>query len=180
MKSTSSSQFETNGSGPVPRTGSSDALAEKANENKGPPWTASAVDIKSSIVSEGDAEEERRLGRIFLDQAAPFVPPAKNVNNDAIARGIEIATFEYAVSKSASRPATSSPDGPVAVSDTSDWVTLYWEKIHALIAALSGKGGQEGTLARMISRGDFDNPRDVVELTDDQLWSSYNGKKVER
>lgn len=184
MKSTSTSQFDSNGVGPAHRTGTSNNLLEDANTMKWPPWTATDAVIKSSVVSKGEADEERELGLAFLDQSAPFVPPAKNVHPESIARALEAATFEFAVKKdkvtATTTTSSSEDDSHITISESGDWVVLYWDKIHALSAALSGKDEQEGTLARMIAKGDFDNPHDVVKLSDDQLWQSYNGKKVER
>jgi hypothetical protein len=168
MKSTSSSQLESNGAGFAQPSTANAALSEGTSVNKEAPWTAGS-DSAVSTIPLGKASEERELGLAFLDQAAPFVPPAKNVDHTSVARALETATFDFAFKKTSGTTSTS--NGSLSAAESNYvWIGLYWDKIHALTAALSGKGQKEGSLARMIAKGDFGSPHEVVKLSDDQLW----------
>lgn len=175
MKPDSSSQLDASASNPIEeiqRTASTGSLSHQNVGHKAPTWIAGTGAFATSIKSSAEVDEKRELALEFLRQAAPFVPPGKNVDYEAIARALETATFEWAVTLDAESNAASTTNG--------EWLEPYWDKVHSLTAALSGKGEKEGTLGRMIARGDFGTVQEVVNLSDDQLWKSYQGNPMER
>ncbi|KAG7361462.1 hypothetical protein IV203_036563 [Nitzschia inconspicua] len=139
-----------------------------------------------SHVSQGTGkitDESRLLALEFLEQAVPFVPEGKDVNHTAIARNLESAIFRWSCAQDTA-PAGSAMNGIGKSSHSDCWdgtkdahLLLYWNKVHALVAGISGKH-QVGTIAGMISEAKFDTAEEVVELSDDILFKSFLGNPL--
>mmetsp|Transcript_15038 Transcript_15038/g.27045 ORF Transcript_15038/g.27045 Transcript_15038/m.27045 type:complete len:598 (-) Transcript_15038:199-1992(-) len=141
-------------------------------------WTVQATD------SENVSDEDRLYALEFLEQAVPHIS-GSSINHDAIARNIESAVFKWAVegnqsinSKSLLNGNYKKSFGAVPAADEREWVDRYWNKIHDLVAAISGKH-KEGTVAAMIREGKFQTPSDLVLLSEDNLWKSFEGKPLD-
>jgi hypothetical protein len=130
------------------------SLSGQAAQKKIPTW------ISEASIKETPADENRSFALEFLQQAAPFIPSNKNVNYDAIARGLEEAIYDWArgLYKEA-------------------WVDKYWEKVHDLVASISGKDGA-GTLSTMISEGRYVSASEVVKLSEEALLCSFEGRPI--
>ncbi|KAL3905043.1 MAG: hypothetical protein SGILL_009835, partial [Bacillariaceae sp.] len=125
-------------------------------------------------------DQNRVLALEFLRQAVPFVPLRKGVNLEAIARNLEVAIFDWASSEDMRNSSTANGSGngesdgtglDDALADT------YWNKLHGLVAGISGKH-KAGTIATMIGQGKFETPNDLVKLSDDTLFLSFQGKPL--
>lgn len=60
------------------------------------------------------------------------------------------------------------------------WVDSYWEKIHNLTACLSGNEKKDGTIATLISEGKFKTAHELVGLSDEDLWKSFQSEPLPR
>eukprot|EP00980_Cylindrotheca_fusiformis_P023810 scaffold11032_cov122-Cylindrotheca_fusiformis.AAC.11 len=153
-KPTSASKVSNSGLG---RTLSSGQLSTQNNNR--PSWIS-----KSSSI-EVPSDETRSFALEFLLQAVPFIPSNDDaVNHDAISRELEASIFEWA--------------GGEKGSSTKEWLGRYWEKIDNLVAAISGNGGS-GTIAMMISQGRFRSAADVVQLSENDIACSFEGRPLE-
>ena len=130
------------------------SLSGQAAQKKVPTW------ISEASIKDTPADETRSFALEFLQQAAPFIPSNKHVNYDAIARALEEAIYDWArgLYKEA-------------------WVDKYWEKVHDLVASISGKDGA-GTLATMISEGRYMSASEVVKLSEEALLCSFEGRPI--
>mmetsp|Transcript_30639 Transcript_30639/g.65745 ORF Transcript_30639/g.65745 Transcript_30639/m.65745 type:complete len:170 (+) Transcript_30639:441-950(+) len=165
MRPTSSSSLLVNGgSKPLsPLEESSVMSSQSLKKNPtNPPWTVQAV--SNEIIS----NKNRIFGFEFLRQAALYIPQSKTIDCEAVAQNIEIAIYRWSI------------DCANVKSEKRDeeieelWLDGYWKKIHDLAACISGKR-QGGTLAGMIGEGKFATPEELVGLSDDDLWCSFQG-----
>ena len=109
------------------------------------------------------SDKNRSFGLEFLQQAAPFVPLRDKINHDGIAREIEAAIFKWSIGKEGM---------------DKEWLGKYWEKLDDIVAALSGNEGG-GTIATMIAEGKFRTPEEIVNLSENDISSSFEGKSLE-
>ena len=93
----------------------------------------------------------------FLLQAAAHFPANKGVNEESVARSIEMAIYDWSQSQRGS------------------WTDIYWDKVHALVAAITGKR-DIGTLVDMIMDGDFASPKLLMKLSVENLENSFEGR----
>jgi hypothetical protein len=130
------------------------SLSGQAAQKKLPTW------ISEATIKETPADETRSFALEFLQQAAPFIPSNKHVNYDAIARALEEAIYDWArgLYKEV-------------------WADKYWEKVHDLVASISGKDGA-GTLATMIGEGRYVSASEVVKLSEEALLCSFEGRPI--
>lgn len=119
---------------------------------------------ESSIEDAPPADENRSFALEFLQQATPFIPPNEKVDAGVIALELEASIFRWAGGKE-----------DVAVTDC---FVKYWDKVDDVVAAISGDGGN-GTIAQMISQGRFQSASDVVELSENDIACSYEGRPLE-
>jgi hypothetical protein len=129
---------------------------QASRNQKMPAW------ISGGTIAEIQSDENRSFALEFLQQAAPFVPHTRYVNHDAIARALEAAIYEWSTSTHGR---------------SKDWVDKYWEKVHDLVASISGKR-RVGTIATLIAEGKFKSPDEIVRLSDDAIMSSFEGRTL--
>ena len=125
--------------------------SQKLQQQSFPRWLGEAP--KEVIPS----DKAREFALEFLQQAAPTIPPSKHVNHDAVARSLEFAIYSWA------------KESPVG--------DKYWNKIHDIVASISGNH-KPGTLSTLIGEGRFHSPLDLMELSDDDLLSSFEGRPL--
>lgn len=104
-------------------------------------------------------DDHRAFAIEFLEQAAPFIPCAQDVNHKAIAHALEAAIYES-----------------VKKGDPS-WLDKYWKKIDDIVVAISGDKGP-GSISVMIASGEFESPESVVRLSDAAIYDSFLGRPV--
>jgi len=131
--------------------------SSKDVQNK-PSWT---IKVEADVFS---SNENRSFGLEFLEQAAMHIPESKTMNYEAVARNIEVAIYKWSGGIC---------NGESKNQEEERW-NKYWTKIHDLAAGISGKR-QDGTLAKMIDDGKFATPDELVCLSDDDLWCSFQG-----
>ncbi|KAL3904698.1 MAG: hypothetical protein SGILL_009965 [Bacillariaceae sp.] len=143
------------------------------SQSKARTWMSQVSDAARQVT-----DENRLLALEFLRQAAPFVPLTKGVNHDAIAQNLEVALFDWASSgklQGDSSLANGNAKGAgILVGESGD---RYWNKLHSLVAGISGKR-KPGTIARMIGNGNFEEATDLVKLSVDSLYKSFQGKPL--
>eukprot|EP00536_Pseudo-nitzschia_multiseries_P001991 jgi/Psemu1/317764/estExt_fgenesh1_pm.C_260032 len=129
-----------------------------------PLWTI------ETVLNAGYPNSNREFAFEFLQQATLYIPESKSVNRNAIARNLETAIYNWSTGKL---------NGKIKHKEDSEdrWKDKYWNKIHDLAAAISGKR-QRGTLAGMIAEGKFSTPDELVGLSDDELWCSFQGSPL--
>jgi hypothetical protein len=150
-------------------------------------------------------DENRIFALEFFEQAVSYIPEAKGtINYDAIARNLEHAVYDWSFDNENNddndgdeglRPkmgtsrvingrgkkikTTKSNNHPSngACNSSSEDIGLdrYWNKIHALVASISGKQ-QVGSIAGMIANGQFHSSKDLVKLSDESLYKSFLGQ----
>ena len=125
--------------------------SQKPQQQSFPAWLGEAT------LKELPPDKGREFALEFLQQAAPFIPPSKHVDHDAVARSLEFAIYSWA---------NESPVGD-----------KYWNKIHDIVASISGNR-KVGTLAKLIGEGRFDKPGELMRLSDDDLLSSFEGRPL--
>jgi hypothetical protein len=64
--------------------------------------------------------------------------------------------------------------------DDEGWVDVYWDKIHDLTACLCGNEKKDGTIATLISEGKFKTANELVGLSDEELWKSFQSEPLTR
>jgi len=130
-----------------------------------PTWTIETV-------SNADySNTTREFGVEFLQQAAQYIPESKSVNRNAMSQNLETAIYNWSTGKvnGKSRKPEEDAEGR--------WKDKYWNKVHDLAASISGKR-KRGTLAGMIAEGKFSTPEQLVGLSDDELWCSFQGSPL--
>jgi hypothetical protein len=155
------------------RPGESSATAPIA-QTKARIWMSQVSDVALRVV-----DGNRLVALEFLRQAAPYVPLTKGINHDAIARNLEVAIYEWASCKDHINGVSLSSNGHGnVVHGLGDENTdKYWNKLHSVVAGISGKR-RPGTIAKMIGDGKFEAANDLVELSDDSLYQSFQGKPM--
>jgi len=121
-----------------------------------PAWVTSPPTSEDPL--EGDAKrEDRSFALEFLLQAAAHFPSNSRANKESIARSLEIAIYEWSESQGG------------------DWNETYWNKVHSIVAAITGKR-EIGTLVTMIIEGCFASPKSIVTLSLEELEKSFEGR----
>jgi len=122
-----------------------------------PSWVTTPPTTFDSF--EGSEHREDRLFALeFLLQAAAHFPSDKDVNEEAIARSLEAAIYEWAKQKG-------------------NFAETYWDKVHSIVAALAGKR-EIGSLVNFIMEGSFPSANAVVNLSFDNLANSFEGRPL--
>jgi hypothetical protein len=134
------------------------SLSQVSRQPKFPTWISEPTLLEVS----GDVNREFALEH--LQQAAPTIPVGKHVNHNAVARSLEHAIYDWSRQKHNS------------VKDTS-WEDKYWNKVHDIVAAICGNR-EPGTLAAMISEGRIQSPAVLLNLSDDDLMTSFEGRPL--
>lgn len=122
-----------------------------------PSWVTAALPTSYDSFVGCDRREDRAFALEFLLQAAAHFPPNKGVNEESVARSLETAIYEWSQSKGGT------------------WSDTYWDKVHAIVAAITGKR-DVGTLVDMIMEGSFSSPKSLLKLSVEDLESSFEGK----
>jgi hypothetical protein len=150
------------------------AVAQPAK--KAPTWLS-----QESGATRSPLDEDRLFALEFLLQAIPNVPDGKDVDHNVIARNLELAIHNWSGSQETGNSAALENDHATLGNGASrgDGARLdkYWNKVHAVVAGISGKH-QVGTLAGMIAQGRFNTPEEVVKLSDSDLFKSFLGKSL--
>lgn len=60
------------------------------------------------------------------------------------------------------------------------WVGVYWGKIQDVAACISGNEKKDGTLATLIGEGKFKTAQELVGLSDEELWKSFQSEPLPR
>lgn len=129
----------------------------KAESATGPlPWWKNPV-----TNLEAPTEDPRALALEFLLQAAEHFD-AGTVHGDSLARALEAAVYEWAQKNNRG----------IA------WTNVYWDKVHALTAAMCGKH-DNGSLLNLIAQGSFASPDKIAALSEDQLNESFEGRPLD-
>ncbi len=145
------------------RQGSGKVEAEVAKERNSlggvkkllilPAWMTEGIQ-EPSIPLEGP----RALALEFLLDMAAYFPSSK-VNKEGIARAVEAAIYKEASKQS------------------SEWIPLYWRKVHNLVAAICGKI-QPTNLFDLIMSGRFETADQLVGLPEKTLMDVFEGGMV--
>eukprot|EP00339_Tiarina_fusa_P000689 CAMPEP_0117006428 /NCGR_PEP_ID=MMETSP0472-20121206/6659_1 /TAXON_ID=693140 ORGANISM="Tiarina fusus, Strain LIS" /NCGR_SAMPLE_ID=MMETSP0472 /ASSEMBLY_ACC=CAM_ASM_000603 /LENGTH=939 /DNA_ID=CAMNT_0004707889 /DNA_START=241 /DNA_END=3060 /DNA_ORIENTATION=- len=151
MRPASSAPKSASKSNPTKQVSSS---AQPSQQKKMPTWIS-----QTSAVSPDD--QNRSYALEFFRQAAPFIPQSKYVNYDAVALALEAAVYEWAEGRG-----------------NTLWLDKYWEKVHEIVASISGKQEKAGTIASLIAEGRFQSPNEIVQLPDDVYIDSFEGRPV--
>ena len=146
-----------NSIGGAPDRMSSSSAVGTSSKKTVPSWVTAPLPTFDSFVG-CEQREDRMFALEFLLQAAAHFPGGKGANEESIARSLELAIFEWSKSKG-------------SFGDT------YWEKVHAIVAALTGKR-EVGTLINSILEGSFPSAKSVVSLSFDNLVNSFEGLPI--
>lgn len=146
-----------NSVGGAPDRMSSSSAAGTSSKKTVPSWVTAPLPNFDSFVG-CEQREDRMFALEFLLQAAAHFPGGKGANEESIARSLELAIFDWSKSKG-------------SFGDT------YWEKVHAIVAALTGKR-EVGTLIDFILEGSFPSAKAVVLLSFDNLANSFEGRPI--
>jgi hypothetical protein len=147
-------------------------LQEAVSASKTPVVTSRAVSVAKVIPAwiteetslEPPTDQDRSLGLEFLRQMATCFPSG-NINAESLALSIEKAINDWSVKQSLVSP-----------SDFA-WRDAYWERVHAIVAAVCGKRNS-GTLMNLLLNGDFDDPLELVGLEHKILLDSFEGRPI--
>jgi hypothetical protein len=147
-------------------------LQEAVSASKTPVVTSRAVSVAKVIPAwiteetslEPPTDQDRSLGLEFLRQMATCFPSG-NINAESLALSIEKAINDWSVKQSLVSP-----------SDFA-WRDAYWERVHAIVAAVCGKRNS-GTLMNLLLNGDFDDPLELVGLDHKIFLDSFEGRPV--
>jgi hypothetical protein len=110
--------------------------------------------VTGNVSLEIPTDDRRSFGFEFIRQAVPFIQ-GKGIDHHCIACALEASIDSW------SRGNTDK----------------YWKKIDDVVVALSGDK-KVGTLASMIAKGVFKDPREVVGLSDALIYDSFLGKPL--
>jgi len=126
-------------------------------EPSGPlPWWKNPV---SNL--EAPTEDPRALALEFLLQTTEHFD-AGTVHGGSLALALEAAIYEWAQKNNRG----------IA------WTSVYWDKVHALTAAICGKHDR-GSLLNLIAQGSFASPDKIAALSEDQLNDSFEGRPLD-
>jgi hypothetical protein len=147
-------------------------LQEAVSASKTPVVTSRAVSVAKVIPAwiteetslEPPTDQDRSLGLEFLRQMATCFPSG-NINAESLALSIEKAINDWSVKQSLVSP-----------SDFA-WRDAYWERVHAIVAAVCGKRNS-GTLMNLLLNGDFDDPLELVGLEHKIFLDSFEGRPI--
>ncbi|GKY94045.1 hypothetical protein MPSEU_000371200 [Mayamaea pseudoterrestris] len=122
----------------------------------------------------------RALALTFIQDMATHLSP-EIMNVAAVVLAIEIAVFEWAKKVGAAMGglnAKAPDDESVLVADA-PWLDVYWNRIHAIVAAVCGlKGTGNGTVRHLITCGHFPTAESIASLSDEQLKRSSSGHAI--
>jgi hypothetical protein len=140
-----------------------------------PSWLLEPTAASSSV----PGDENRSLAVEFLRDMAEQLPPDK-VDVDAMALSLEKALYEWATSRTSSNGGSAVSNGGSGESKPgkAPWVAMYFDRLHAIVAAMSGKKDFSSTLANLVLSGAFATPMKLVELKEDDFAKSYNGQPI--
>jgi hypothetical protein len=124
------------------------SLPEKEAEL--PQWLTTESKLKKE---KSDSNLDRDFGLEFLLEATSVISQEK-INPTAVANELEQAIFENCENK----------------------VDKYWETMHGLCAAITGKYKQ-GSLSRKLLAGHFKSPLEVIKIPRAELYQSFIGKE---
>jgi hypothetical protein len=110
-----------------------------------------------------DLTRNRLFGLEFYKEVVDNFPSEK-VNRESVAVELENATFQWA--RETSEQDTTEADLAQKIED------LYWRKIRAIVTVVSGKHSS-GSLLQDIVKGKFAEPRDLINLSDQDLLQQY-------
>ncbi|CAB9504631.1 expressed unknown protein [Seminavis robusta] len=137
---------------------SSTMVGSATKRKTAPSWVTAPLPTQFDNFASCPRREDRLFAMEFLLQAAAHFPSNKGVNEESVARSLELAIYEWSEPKS-------------------NWSEAYWDKIHAIVAALTGKR-ELGTLIGMIMDGAFASPKSVVALSVENLEHSFEGRPL--
>jgi hypothetical protein len=123
------------------------------------------------------SDDDRILALDFLQGMAEQLP-SDRIDVDAASVSLEKALYEWATSRTAGNGAPSAGVGGSSMPGKAPWVSLYWERLHALVAGVCGKKDTVGTLANLIVNGTYASPAKLVELASEDFAKSYNGQPL--
>jgi hypothetical protein len=124
-----------------------------------PSWVTAPPPSSFDSFAGSDRREDRLFALEFLLQAAAHFPAGKGVNEESVARGLEMAVYEWSEKQNS-------------------WSDSYWDKIHSVVAAITGKR-EVGSIVSMIMDGHFASPKAIVALSDENLEHSFEGRPFE-
>ena len=124
-----------------------------------PSWTLQAMS------SETPSNKNRLFGLEFLQQVATCIPESENVNHATLAHNLELAIYKWSIRHAGVK-------NNCTHENEEWWVDGYWNKIHDIVAGIGGKRSK-GTLAIMIASGKFATPEKLIDLSDNDLWLSF-------
>lgn len=140
----------------------SEAPSQKVSQKKAIPFWVTATPPSTFGSFSGSPRREDRLFALdFLLQAAAHFPAGKGVNEESVARALESAIYDW--SENSSTP--------------SNWSDNYWDKVHAVVAAITGKR-EIGTLVGMIMDGQFSTAKSIVTLSEENLEYSFESRPL--
>jgi hypothetical protein len=124
-------------------------------------------------------DNDRSLAIQFLrDMASQF--PGK-IDAESTALSLEKAIFEWArmrAEKDCASGVRAEKDGASDVTlNKSSWVDVYWDRVHAVVAAVCGKK-ESGTMMHLILSGDYATPMKVVDVREEDFRKSFDGEPL--
>lgn len=117
------------------------------------------------------ATRNRLFGLEFYKEMARQFP-ADSVNHDFIAITLEAETYVWALSKAKKDAANLLHEGGLEAREESRVQQLYWGKLHAIVAVVSGRR-TPGALLHSLTAGDFHRAKDLIELSDGTLATYF-------
>jgi hypothetical protein len=123
------------------------------------------------------SDVDRILALDFLQGMAQQLP-SDRVDVDSASVSLEKALYEWAMSRAPPNGSSATIAGGASKPGKAPWVSLYWERLHALVAGVCGKKDSLGTLANLIVNGTYTTPARLVELSNEDFAKSYNGQPM--
>lgn len=127
--------------------------------------------LTEKSIDSAPLEGIRFLGLEFLKAMASKFPDESGMDKEAVALAFENAIWSWTLKQ---KKGTLDKDSTKPTDSNAEQNDLYWDRVHAIVAAISGKAGS-GTLMHLIKNGEFQSASKVVELGDDALLKSFEG-----